>query len=270
MSAAVMKWMVAMAACLAFAMTAACTSTVSRHVAKDGSGAESIVFPDAGGARPKGGTFPNVESLRNIEPGVTKAQVQALIGTPQFKEGIWRVREWDYLFNFRRNGQVVVCQYKVFFDANMMVGSVHWLPATCADLLEPAVASALTPSGEPLRLSTDVLFTFGRFELTPQGRERLTGLQQQLRSASETQDIRVVGYTDRIGSDGYNLVLSQQRARAVRDFVVNGGIPSAAVQVDGRGNAEAVVECADNESREALIACLAPNRRVELSLIARP
>lgn len=268
MNTAATKWMLATAISVTFAMTAGCvTSTVSRHVATDGSGAESIIFPDAGNARPKGGTIPGVESLRNIGVGATKAQVQSLIGAPHFKEGIWGVREWDYLFSLRKDGQLVTCQYKLLFDEDMKVGSVHWQPATCADLLEPAPASAaiLPASGEPLRISTDVLFDFNRAELTSQGHRLLDKLQQQLLSASETQDIHVVGYTDRIGSDGYNLVLSRRRAEAVRDYLVGNGIRASAVQVDGRGEADPVVECADTGLRDELIICLAPNRRVELS-----
>lgn len=277
MSVTVTKWIVATVICTAFAMTTGCvTSTVSRHVAKDGSGAEAIIFPDARNAHPKGGIFPTADSLRNIAPGMTKAQVQSLIGSPHFKEGIWHVREWDYLFNFHKNGRVVVCQYKLLFDENQLVGSVHWRPTSCADLLEQmkpkTVDTASRPySGEILHAyPTHVLFDFGSAYLTPQGRERLTELQHQLHSDVETQDIHVVGYADRIGSDGDNLLLSLQRAETVRNFLVANGIDASAIRVDGRGNTDPIVACADGEHRNELIVCLAPNRRVELSGIVKP
>jgi outer membrane protein OmpA-like peptidoglycan-associated protein len=50
---------------------------------------------------------------------------------------------------------------------------------------------------------------------------------------------------------------------------VQGGVPADAIQVEGRGKADPVVQC-PKQARAKLIACLAPNRRVELSGIAKP
>lgn len=271
MNAAKSKWMAATAMCIAISMLAGC-GNVSKSVAKDGSGAASIAFPDAKDAHPAGGTFPNLDSLRLIGPGMTKAQLQQLIGPPHFNEGVWGVREWDYLFNFRKDNQVVVCEYKVLFDESKIARSFYWSPASCAALLERAkpIVNAPAPVMEPVWLSADALFDFDSDHLKPAGRERLSGLLQQLRSASETQDIRVAGYTDRIGSDSYNLSLSRRRAEAMRDYLVAHGIPASAIHVDGRGKADPVVECAQSQRRSDLIACLAPNRRVELSSEAKP
>ena len=90
----------------------------------------------------------------------------------------------------------------------------------------------------------------------------------QVQPASEVQRIEVVGYTDRIGSASYNQALSQRRAEAVRRALVDGGVAAEAIRAEGRGDAEPLVQC-DQRSQPALIACLAPNRRVQISGRAR-
>jgi len=121
---------------------------------------------------------------------------------------------------------------------------------------------------EPVRLSADALFAFDSATLTQAGRRSVDALLQQVRSASQVQTIQVLGYTDRIGSDGYNQVLSHRRAQAVRDALVQGGVPAAAIVAEGRGKADPLVNCTQG-NRQAVIACLAPNRRVEISGLAQ-
>ena len=66
--------------------------------------------------RPQG-SYANLENLAKIQPGMSKAQLYELIGAPHFHEGMFAVREWDYILRFRRAGQAdLVCQYKVLFD----------------------------------------------------------------------------------------------------------------------------------------------------------
>jgi outer membrane protein assembly factor BamE (lipoprotein component of BamABCDE complex) len=115
------------------------TATVSRNISDDGRAGE-VVFPDIEKeAWLKEGTFPSPENLRRIAPGMTKDQLYDLVGRPHFREGLFGVREWDYVFNFRAAGGVKTCQYKVIYDAELRARSFHWLPADCAAL--PAAAS---------------------------------------------------------------------------------------------------------------------------------
>ena len=75
--------------------------------------------------------------------------------------------------------------------------------------------------------------------------------------------INVIGHSDRIGNDKANLALSTRRAEAVRDYLVARGVQAGLITAVGRGSIEPVVECTA-ERGEALVACLAPNRRVEV------
>lgn len=132
-------------ACLATLALAGCgTSVVSRNVDDNGH-AEEVVFPDAGTqAWLKEGTFPRVDDLRRIQPGISKDQLYALVGRPHFREGLGSVREWDYIFHFpgAGEGKPATCQYKVIFDKDMRGQTFHWLPASCAAHVDaPATAS---------------------------------------------------------------------------------------------------------------------------------
>jgi OOP family OmpA-OmpF porin len=253
---------------------AACgTSTVSKNISDDGRAGE-VVFPDIGkDAWLKEGTFPNLDNLRRIAPGVTKDQLYDLVGRPHFRESLFGVREWDYIFNFRVPGGVKTCQYKVIYDTALRAQSFHWLPADCAELLKvasPPVARVAEKAAVPQRveLSADALFAFGRSgpaDLLPQGRRELDTLAAGLRGARETSRMRITGHTDRLGSPSFNEQLSLARATTVRDHLVQAGVPARGMQVQGKGETEPKVQC-EQKRREELINCLAPNRRVEIEV----
>lgn len=239
-----------------------------------------VDFPDPKHASPKDGTFPNIENMRQLTPGMTKQQLYALLGTPHFDEGLWFVHEWNYLFNFHRapgSQDYYSCQFMVVFDDNYKASNYYWKPESCAAAINPApepapaVVAAPAPRAlpdEPLRLDADALFDFDSAVLTARGRQSVGGLLKQINSASQVEDIKVVGYTDRLGSDSYNLALSRRRADAVRDFLVAGGVSASAIHTEGRGKADGLVDCHES-GHAALIECLAPNRRVEISGLAR-
>ena len=79
----------------------------------------------------------------------------------------------------------------------------------------------------------------------------------QVLADAPTAVIIVEGYTDSIGSDAYNLRLSERRAQAVRDYLIELGIKPSRITTKGYGKARPV---ASNETKEGR----AENRRVEI------
>ncbi|KOQ71897.1 OmpA family protein [Stenotrophomonas maltophilia] len=260
---------------LGIGLLAACRSHAP---AADGPAeATAVHFPEASKASLKEGTYPDVADLRRFAPGMSKRQLYTLLGTPHFNEGMWGVREWNYLFNFRtaQGAEYFTCQFQVRFDGKGIAQAGYWKPESCAAVLDPprppappAPPPAPLPE-QPLRLSADALFGFDSAKLTAEGQQAVQGILAQVREAAQVQSIRVTGYTDRIGSASYNQALSQRRADAVRNALVQGGVPAGSISAEGRGAAEPIVQCEQRNRRE-LIACLAPNRRVQIAGMAHP
>lgn len=133
-------------------------------------------------------------------------------------------------------------------------------PATRPDAPAPAANLDLTLAG-------DALFAFGKAsidDLSAQGRGQLDAFVARLQSADYGL-VRIVGHSDRIGSDKANMTLSTRRAQAVRDYLVQHGIPDQKIVATGRGRYQPVATC-EREKAQALIDCLAPNRRVEITV----
>jgi len=103
---------------------------------------------------------------------------------------------------------------------------------------------------------SDVLFKSGSYELMPGARERLAKVSGIV-LAYQGLHLAVEGHTDSIGSDEYNRRLSEQRADAVRDYLVQQGISSNAITAAGFGKSEPVASNDTPEGRQQ-------NRRVEL------
>ena len=103
---------------------------------------------------------------------------------------------------------------------------------------------------------SDVLFDFNQASLKPGAREKLAKVSGIL-LAYPSLHMNVEGHTDSVGTDEYNLKLSQRRADAVRDYLTSNGIVSANVQAIGLGKDGPVASNDTAAGRQQ-------NRRVEM------
>lgn len=103
---------------------------------------------------------------------------------------------------------------------------------------------------------SDVLFDTGKFSLKPGAREKLAKVAGIL-IAYPSLDIEVGGYTDNVGGDDMNQMLSEKRADAVRDYLVEQGVVTTSISAKGFGNASPVASNDSSAGRQE-------NRRVEL------
>jgi len=105
---------------------------------------------------------------------------------------------------------------------------------------------------------SDVLFKTGSFELLPGARERLAKVSGII-IAHPGLHLEVEGHTDSVGGDDYNQKLSENRAQAVRDYLVQQSIPDNSIVFRGLGKTQPVASNDTPEGRQQ-------NRRVELVL----
>jgi outer membrane protein OmpA-like peptidoglycan-associated protein len=103
---------------------------------------------------------------------------------------------------------------------------------------------------------SDVLFDTGQYTLKPGAREKLAKVAGIL-IAYPSLDIEVGGYTDNVGGDDMNQKLSENRAGAVRDYLVQQGVGANSVSAKGFGNSVPVASNDNASGRQE-------NRRVEL------
>jgi len=95
-------------------------------------------------------------------------------------------------------------------------------------------------------------------DLRPELESSLAALVPPLKARMDL-NAEILGHTDSIGREGYNMLLSRQRARAVRDYLMNAGIDAMRLSADGRGETEPVADNGTPEGRSL-------NRRVEIRL----
>ncbi len=128
------------------------------------------------------------------------------------------------------------------------------------------------PMPQKVSFSADSLFDFDKSAVKPAGRVELDKLASDLRGV-EYDVIQVTGHTDRIGRQAYNQKLSMQRADAVSNYLVTtAGIPAAKINARGVNGSEPVTQpgdCKGTKVTPALIACLQPDRRVDIEVTGR-
>jgi OOP family OmpA-OmpF porin len=130
----------------------------------------------------------------------------------------------------------------------------------------PPPAPPPPPQVQKITLDAKALFDFDKAVLKPEGKTAIDS--QVVSKLSQLQKLEVVlvtGHTDRLGSEAYNQKLSLARADAVRDYLISKGVPKDRIEAIGMGEKQPVVQC-DQKNRKELIACLQPNRRVDVEV----
>lgn len=166
-----------------------------------------------------------------------------------------------------------VGKYRPQDNPNSAINYTPWIGSINAGIsyrfgqgAAPVVAAPEMVS-KTFSLNSDVTFAFGKANLKPQAQATLDSIYGQM-SQVKSAKVVVAGYTDRIGSDAFNVKLSQKRADSVANYFVAKGVAADAISATGYGKANPVTgaTCDQVKGRKALIACLAPDRRVEIAV----
>ena len=110
-----------------------------------------------------------------------------------------------------------------------------------------------------LRMPSGITFAFNRYDIQPQFQATLNEVAQTLNAYPSTM-IDVLGHTDSVGSDAYNQTLSEQRARAVANYLIARGVNRARIATRGYGETMPIADNATEAGRAA-------NRRVEIKVV---
>lgn len=150
------------------------------------------------------------------------------------------------------------------------MANVECDPDLIAKAPEPVEVVAAAP--EPKRvvqrinLASDAYFGFDKAMLTEEGKTKLDELAASM-TGKEDPRIQVTGYTDRLGSETYNMTLSQKRAEAVKAYLIGKGVQTDIIETTAMGPKDPVVTC-EGLRGNALIQCLGPNRRTVIEFSA--
>ena len=152
----------------------------------------------------------------------------------------------------------------------------------CGDAVEPAPVAVVEQApqyvDETVSLSAKTLFGFDKDVLRAEAQDNLKVLAQRL-GQTNVQSVRVEGHTDFMGSEKYNQALSERRAYVVANYLVGNGVPASKTSAIGLGESQAQMtqvceaevaklgaKASKAKKREALIACIEPDRRVDVKI----
>jgi outer membrane protein OmpA-like peptidoglycan-associated protein len=280
--------------------------------------AQGVSFPLREASYRSEGIVVPLETVRLLQPGLSKDQVRQLIGNPHFSEGLLGVRDWNYILRVPgSDGGLVDCQFQLGFDEQGRVSSTHWQTGPCAaaagqPMLTTAVpattataapakatatatattAATAAPASTPSTTATTatpaaqaggksaetaegwtesgLIFPFGRSalgDMRATDRARLKALvARTARQAGSVERIVVVGHADRVGSVQRKQWRSLDRAHAVAEAFAAKGIAPGVIEVVGRSDAEPIATCLSQQPLSELLACLAPDRRVSVTV----
>jgi outer membrane protein OmpA-like peptidoglycan-associated protein len=114
--------------------------------------------------------------------------------------------------------------------------------------------------GIKVTMNSGILFDFDSFALKPEAREDLTSMAKVLNNYPDTE-LLVEGHTDNVGRADYNQRLSEQRAKAVSDFLKSLKVESSRISQIGHGLTMPVADNSTDAGRKL-------NRRVEIAIVA--
>lgn len=116
--------------------------------------------------------------------------------------------------------------------------------------------------GIAITFESGLLFGFDSSELQDAAKENLNKLAASLKTYPES-NLMIVGHTDNVGSESYNMELSNRRSAAATSYLLSQGIASNRIRTDGRGEIEPIATNDSAEGREE-------NRRIEVAIFASP
>ncbi len=231
---------------------------------------------------PQGALDESVKLIEGMERGVSPLPTDTpLVNNARYlRDDLWqRLKAIHGTPGFACAAQKVACGEVELVHAGNEFNQQQWRHSKpyiqmAEDLTNEAEALArqCLPEVQPpqnMTLTANILFDFDRDTMSRVRPESLRGLNDALARLQAEKlrlvNVQLVGHADRLQGPNhqYNQALSERRAKAVRAFLIDKGVPADAISYEWRGDSEQVQAC-DGMSGAKLRECLLPNRRVEV------
>lgn len=222
----------------------------------------------------------DMASARSMTKGVSDATVAGLCMI--FEEGEFRLREESPIRNAFENAtnsgyMVYLLSKENDFPANIgleMARQDRWnVSAVSLDALLSSYENLANAEGGhyfPIVKnpqggdSLALFFAFNEHNLTPRSLRQLEIVAELLKQTQGRLDIS--GHTDDVGSESYNQKLSELRAAAVKDALVNFGVAAEQISTEGMGKSQPRRTYAEGDSEQQIDYIRGENRRAEIYL----